>query len=111
MQTKLSAKSQCHGQTQQTRQNPNEDPVNHAGHLGSPSDDEAHHKRQQHLQPRQQAGADPSGKVIDGTLIRRTPNLKSQDKRIAGNQQHQDKKTHANNCQRSGEDAGPSDTG
>jgi len=84
--------------------------MNYAGRLGSSSNDEGRNQRQQHLKPRHQLGADLGGKVINGILVGSASNLKGQDKRIDGDYAHQDKETHRDNCNRSAENAKPSDT-
>ena len=110
MQTWPPTKNQCHRQTQQANQNTNEKTVNDTGLPGSPGNDEGHNQRQQHLKPRHQLGTDPRGKVIDGILVGGAPSLKSQDKRMDGNNDYQDEETRRNNCNRSDEDPKPSDT-
>gem|GEM_PF-1390681 len=110
VQAKLTAESQCHPQTHQTGQNTNGKTVNDSSLPGSPSNDEGYNQRQQHLKPRHQLGTDPRGKVINGALVGSAPSLKSQDKRIDGNNDHQDEETRRNNCNRSAENAKPSDT-
>jgi len=110
MQTKPSTKGQRRRQTQQTSQNTYQQTVNDTGLPGSASDAEGRDQRQQHLKPRRQLGADPRGEVIDGILVRRASSLKSQDKRVDDNYNHQDDETQRYHCQRSAEDAKPSDT-
>jgi hypothetical protein len=110
MQTKPPTKHPSHSHTQQTSCNTNEKTVNDTGLLGSPRNDEGHNQRQKHLKPWHQPGTDPLGKVVDGILVGSASGLKSQDKRIDGNNADQDKEAQRDNCNGSAENTKPSDT-